>query len=102
MESSMTVFKKKVKPGDMISEYDLVDKRYLGKYIVISMDNFEFEAYCLYDITGYFPHGEMVSIGHDEIVDTNRYVWTVDREDHDGQKEDEEKEYNSHPDAAPS
>lgn len=98
----MTVWKKKVKPGDMISEYDLTAKKYLGKYIVISMDNYEFEAYCLYDITGFFSQGEFVSIGHDEIVDTERYVWTVDREGEDGTKESKEKEYDSSPDAAPT
>lgn len=98
----MTVWKKKVKPGDMISEYDLTAKKYLGKYIVISMDNYEFEAYCLYDITGFFSQGEFVFIGHDEIVDTERYVWTVDREGEDGTKESKEKEYDSSPDAAPT
>ncbi len=98
----MIVWKKKVKPGDMISEYDLIDKRYLGKYIVISMDNYEFEAYCLYDITGYFPHGDIVSIGHDEIVDTDRYIWTVEEGEADGTKEDKEKKCDSSPDATPT
>tara|TARA_R110002124_G_scaffold116400_4_gene272800 strand:+ start:44906 stop:45157 length:252 start_codon:yes stop_codon:yes gene_type:complete len=78
MESSISILTKKVKPGDLLAEFDLVEKRFLGKYIVISMDNYEFDAYCLYDITGYFPQGEIVSIGHDEIVDTNRYVWSVE------------------------
>ena len=73
----MTILKKKVRPGDLLSEYDVMEERFLGKYIVLDMDDFEFDAYCLYDITGYFSQGTVVSIGHDEIRNTRRYIWTV-------------------------
>ena len=96
----MTVLKKKVKPGDMLSEYDVMEERFLGKYIILDMDDFEFDAYCLYDITGYFSQGAVVSIGHDEIRNTRRYIWTV--EDKDGTKESKEKEYDCSPNAAPT
>ena len=94
----MNVLKKKVKPGDLLSEYDVVESRFLGKYIILSMDNFEFDAYCLYDITGYFSQGTVVSIGHDEIRNTRRYIWTV--EDKDGTKESNKAKYHSSTDAA--
>jgi hypothetical protein len=82
------ILKKKVSPGDLIAEYDLIKEKFLGKYIVLSMDNYEFKAFCLYDITGFFSQGDIVDIGHDEIVDTERYVWTViSRDNQDVEKE---------------
>ena len=77
MGSTMTIRRKKVKPGDLLAEYDRVTMKCLGKYIIIQMDDFEFEAYCLYDITGFFAQGDTVCIGHDEIVNTERYAWVV-------------------------
>ena len=94
----MNVLKKKVKPGDLLSEYDVIGERFLGKYIILDMDNFEFDAYCLYDITGYFSQGTVISIGHDEIRNTRRYIWTV--EDKDGTKESNKAKYHSSTDAA--
>jgi hypothetical protein len=41
------ILKKKVSPGDLIAEYDLIKEKFLGKYIVLSMDNYEFKAFCL-------------------------------------------------------
>ena len=94
----MTAFKKKVNPGDLLSEYDTVLGRCLGKYIILWMDDFEFQAYCLYDITGFFTQGDVVEIGHDEIRDTERYSWVVTNE----KEESNKAQYDSSSDAAPT
>ena len=94
----MTALRKKVKPGDLLAEYDTVINRCLGKYIILQMDDFEFEAYCLYDITGFFSQGDVVSIGHDEIRNTERYSWVVTNE----KKESNKAKYHSPTDAAPT
>jgi len=70
--------KKKVRPGSLLSEFDLHLNKYLAKYIVLSMDDFEFEVYCLFDCTGLFSQGETVSFYHDDIQSNNRFVWRVE------------------------
>ncbi len=70
--------KKKVEPGSLLSEFDLHINKYLAKYIILSMDDFEFEAYCLFDSTGLFSQGEIVSIFHDEIESSDRFIWNVE------------------------
>ena len=94
----MKILKKKVKPGDLLAEYDTVIEKCLGKYIILQMDDFEFDAYCLYDITGFFSQGDTVSIGHEEIIDTERYSWVVTNE----KEESNKAQYGSSSDATPS
>ena len=66
------------KPGDILSEYDIIDEKFLGRYIILKTYNHSFEAYCLYDITGFFSQGSVVLINHNEIENTLRYTWILE------------------------
>ena len=69
---------KEAQPGDLLSEYDTIDDRFLGRYIILKNLPQCFEAYCLYDITGFFSQGSTVIINHTEIENTLRYTWTIE------------------------
>ena len=72
---------KDAKAGDLLSEYDTIDDKFLGRYIILDNRPHCFEAYCLYDITGFFAQGSIVIINHTEIENTLRYTWTIESND---------------------
>lgn len=69
------------KPGDLLSEYDTIDDKFLGRYIILNNLPHCFEAYCLYDITGFFAQGSIVTIKHEEIENNLRYTWMLESND---------------------
>ena len=68
---------KDAKPGDLLSEYDTIDGRFLGRYVILENEIDYFNVYCMYDLTQFFKQGSIIIIKHEEVQKTNRYVWTI-------------------------
>lgn len=68
---------KQAKPGDILSEYDTIEEKFLGRYVILEKFHNGFSVYCMYDITQFFKQGSVIIIGHHEIEKNERYVWTI-------------------------
>lgn len=65
------------KPGDILSEYDTIEDKFLGRYVILESQSEQFSVYCMYDYTQFFKQGSTIVIHHEEIKKTQRYVWTI-------------------------
>lgn len=72
---------KQAKPGDILSEYDTIDNKFLGRYVILETHPEQFVVYCMYDMTQFFKQGSTIDIRHDEIIKTQRYVWTIGKDE---------------------
>jgi hypothetical protein len=78
MLASTDKLAKRVKVGNLLTEYDIQRARYSGVYIVLGVDDYCLSVYQIWDEDNYNQPGDIYSLGHGEVQDTRFTKWEIE------------------------